>query len=56
MNSFIEVQKKAGRENLVLTCHKEKISLYKEFGFTDLGISVSSWGGEIWHEMRLALR
>lgn len=40
-----------GREELFLTCLKEKVEMYQKFGFEDHGIADSSWGGEEWHEM-----
>lgn len=40
-----------GRETLHLTCLDSKVDMYKKFGFIDLGIANSSWGGEEWHEM-----
>ncbi len=40
-----------GRRALVLTCLPEKIPMYRKFGFRDLGLSASAWGGEAWHEM-----
>ena len=36
---------------MVLTAHEEKVGLYEKLGFTDLGISDSTWGGGSWHEM-----
>lgn len=46
-------EKKNNREKLVLTCLDAKVPMYLDFGFTDLGISGSVWGGEVWHEMSL---
>ena len=40
----------AGRR-LVLTCLESLVQMYEKFGFQDLGISASAWGGELWHEM-----
>ncbi len=36
---------------LVLTCLERLVGMYEKFGFTDLGLSASVWGGERWHEM-----
>ena len=44
-------ERKRGRERLVLTCLDEKVEMYRKFGFQDLGLSGSVWGGEEWHEM-----
>lgn len=48
-------EQKTGRKLLLLTCLKEKVSMYERFGFTDLGIANSAWGGEEWHEMKMDL-
>lgn len=48
-------EQKNGREMLFLTCLEEKIPMYLKFGFVDKGIANSVWGGEIWHEMSLAI-
>lgn len=48
-------EKANGRERLVLTCLEEKVPMYLKFGFKDLGIANSSWGGEIWHEMEISI-
>lgn len=48
-------EQKNGRKMLFLTCLEEKIPMYLKFGFVDKGIANSSWGGEVWHEMRLDL-
>lgn len=44
-----------GRKRLLLTCLEEKVVMYEKFGFRDLGIADSSWGGEEWHEMSCEL-
>lgn len=40
-----------GRKRLILTCLESRIGMYRKMGFSDLGLSASSWGGEKWHEM-----
>lgn len=45
-----------GRRRLILTCLDSKIEMYRKFGFRDLGIANSSWGGEKWHEMDYQLK
>ena len=40
-----------GKHRMVLTAHEEKVGLYEKLGFTDLGISDSTWGGGRWYEM-----
>lgn len=44
-------EQEKGREILHLTCHANKVKMYKKFGFVDVGIANSTWGGEEWHEM-----
>lgn len=51
MARYQEKAREDGRSSLVLTCLPEKVGMYQKFGFTDLGISDSQWGGEQWHEM-----
>lgn len=55
MAEFLKRQKKMGRKQAVLTCVPGKIAMYESFGFTDLGPSASTWGGEKWHEMKCIL-
>lgn len=45
--------KKQGRKGLVLTCKQKLISYYTKFGFVDEGISESTHGNVVWHQMRL---
>lgn len=53
LNTVISDAKAQGREGLVLTCKKELICFYERFSFADEGISQSSHGGVVWHQMRL---
>lgn len=41
----------AGKKALILTCHDHLVGFYAGFGFQDLGLSSSVWGGEVWHDM-----
>lgn len=52
---YQERERAKGRSRLVLTCLDEKVDMYKKFGFCDLGIGKSSWGGEQWHEMYIEI-
>ena len=52
----MDALKEKGRKEIVLTCLDEKVEMYKRFGFVDLGMSDSVWGGEEWHEMTYYLR
>lgn len=44
-------EKVRGRKHLYLTCLESKVKMYEKFGFEDLGLADSTWGGEQWHEM-----
>ena len=39
----------------ILTCLESKVAMYRKMGYGDNGMSVSSWGGEQWHEMTCKL-
>ncbi|MDO4488202.1 MAG: GNAT family N-acetyltransferase [Eubacteriales bacterium] len=55
VSTYCERERARGTKRLVLTCLDEKVPMYEKFGFRDLGISASSWGGEEWHEMDIML-
>ena len=46
---------KAGRKGLVLTCKERLVGFYARLGFVDEGLSDSTHGNVVWHQMRLAL-
>ena len=52
---YLRREEEKGRKEIVLTCLDGKVEMYKRFGFVDLGMSDSVWGGEEWHEMTLTL-
>ncbi len=52
---YAEREKAKGRKRLLLTCLDSKVAMYEKFGFRDLGMANSAWGGEAWHEMSLDL-
>lgn len=54
LNTVISDAKAQGRKGLVLTCKEELIGFYAKFGFADEGVSRSSHGGAVWHQMRLS--
>ncbi len=45
--------KAAGRKGIVLTCKDRLVGFYAQFGFVDEGISGSTHGDVVWHQMRL---
>lgn len=49
----IEDARAQGRRGLVLTCKDALVHYYAGFGFVDEGISESTHGGVVWHDMRL---
>ena len=52
---YAEREKKRGRERLVLTCHEEKVDMYRKLGFLYGGKAISVWGGEVWFDMTMPL-
>lgn len=55
VQQYIQREQANGRQALILTCLQSKVEMYKKFGFVDLGIANSTWGGEEWHEMRIEI-
>ena len=55
MNAFIDLAFTRGKKGLVLTCKKELIDFYKQFGYSCLGVSQSIHGGVTWYDMFLEL-
>lgn len=51
VREYVKREQEKGRKRLILTCLAEKVAMYQKFGFRDLGIANSAWGGEEWHEM-----
>lgn len=45
--------KAQGRRGVVLTCKEALVHYYAKFGFADEGISRSTHGDVVWHQMRL---
>ena len=44
-----------GRKVSYLTCIPENVPLYKKMGYLDMGKANSSWGGDSWNLMRIAI-
>lgn len=53
IKACIEDAKAKGRKGVVLTCLDHLIHYYASFGFVDEGISSSTHGDVVWHQMRL---
>ena len=45
--------KAQGRKGCVLTCKDKLVHYYERFGFVNEGVSQSTHGGVVWHDMRL---
>lgn len=55
VSHYLEHAQQEGRKKVFLTCLDEKVAMYQKFGFQDLGMADSAWGGEAWHEMYVDL-
>lgn len=55
MHTYCMRERARGRHSLILTCLPRLVGMYQKMGFTDNGISKSTWGGEEWHEMSILL-
>ena len=54
IRAAIDDARKARRKGVVLTCKKELLKFYEQFGFQNEGISTqSTHGGAVWYQMRL---
>lgn len=56
MRKVIEDTRAAGRKGLVLTCKDRLVGFYAQFGYEDEGISESTHGDVVWHQMRLTFQ
>ncbi len=54
LNHVIFEAKAQGRKGLVLTCKDKLVHYYAKFGFVSEGISGSTHGNVVWHQMRLS--
>lgn len=52
---YLRREREKHRREVILTCLKSKVKMYKKFGFIDRGVADSTWGGEEWHEMSCIL-
>lgn len=53
MRRVIEDARQTGRAGLVLTCKDRLVGFYARLGYVDEGISESTHGNVVWHQMRL---
>lgn len=52
IRAFQKEAAEEGRKGIVLTCKDRLVHYYAEFGFVDEGVSSSTHGGVVWHQMR----
>lgn len=55
LERFIMESRAMGKNNVLLLCKEHLVRYYARFGFLDSGVSASTHGGSVWHEMRLPL-
>ncbi|WP_237209981.1 GNAT family N-acetyltransferase [Rothia nasimurium] len=55
IEKLIDQAREQGRTGVILTCKKELIGFYEKLGFELDGVSESTHGGAIWHDMTLHL-
>jgi len=53
MEHLIAHARAEGRRGVILTCKEHMIGYYRRFGFVDEGVSASTHGGALWHDMTL---
>lgn len=53
LRHVIAEAKAQGRRGVVLTCKEALVHYYAKFGFVDEGISQSTHGDVVWHQMRV---
>ena len=53
MNALIRVAQEAQRTGMVLTCKKQLVPFYEQFGYCNMGVSASVHGGAEWYDMLL---
>lgn len=55
LRDYIQKAKSSSHQAIHLICKENLITYYAKFGFEDRGLSASTHGGAIWHEMCLGL-
>lgn len=53
MRTLLQHAGAEGRKGAALTCHDFLVPYYERFGYRNLGVSQSAWGGETWYDMRV---
>jgi len=55
MRALMKVAQTKHCKGMILTCKKELIGFYEQFGYVNMGISDSTHGGVVWYDMLLQL-
>ncbi len=55
MKEFIQISKKMKKEKILLLCKENLMEMYEKMDYKKIGISSSTHGGAIWHEMEQIL-
>ncbi|MDD3312821.1 N-acetyltransferase [Pseudodesulfovibrio sp.] len=55
LDQFVEHARDMGKNKVLLLCKEDLVNYYARHGFADGGVSASTHGGAVWHEMFLAL-
>lgn len=55
MRRFTAESRQLGHQQILLLCKEGLVPFYSRLGFADRGLSASTHGGAIWHEMGLIL-
>lgn len=53
MHAFIEIARMNKKKRLTLTCKKERIPFYEQFGYINEGLAQSTHGGSTWYNMTI---
>lgn len=56
MKAFIDFARTSGKSSVILTCKEHLIKYYESFGYENLGVSDSVYGGARWYDMKLNLK
>jgi len=55
LDQFVDHARDMGKNKVLLLCKEDLVNYYSRHGFADGGVSASTHGGAVWHEMFLAL-
>ncbi|WP_419787528.1 GNAT family N-acetyltransferase [Pseudodesulfovibrio sp.] len=55
LDQFVDHAREMGKNKVLLLCKEDLVNYYAGHGFSDSGVSASTHGGAVWHEMALTL-